>query len=248
MGGVWLPSTQHPLHPPFIWWAPFPSSVQQALVSTDNPSGSITNSDLELAGTIAHEATLAMVHDLRNCTIATFSDNTPAVAWGNKASTTTAGPASYLLCSSSLLQRQYRYLLQRFYIPGPANHLADVASQRFDLSNDALLAFLNSVAPHTQPWQMLHLLPVWLSRLTTDLQRRRHVWPSLTSVPPPKIVSGPTTGSLSPPSSAWTPFLRRWKTRYPSSASWRIEFGMDEPAAVVNESRLSAYVTRSWPS
>ena len=92
MGAIWLPSAQHPLHPPYVWRAPFPSSVQQALVSTDNPSGSITNSDLELAGTIAHEATLAAVHDLRHCTIATFSDNTTAVAWGNKASTTTAGP------------------------------------------------------------------------------------------------------------------------------------------------------------
>ena len=245
MGGVWLPSAQHPLHPPYVWRSPFPSSVQQALVSTDNPLGSITNSDLELAGTIAHEATLAAVQDLRHCTIATFSDNTPAVAWGNKASTTTAGPASYLLRSSSLLQRQYRYLSQRFYIPGPANHLADVASRRFDLSNDALLSFLNSVAPHTQPWQ---LPPAWLSRLTTDLQRRRHVWPSLASVPPPKIVSGPTTGSLSPTSSAWTPFLRPWKTRYPSSASWRTEFGTAVPAAVVNRYGLSAYVTRSWPS
>ena len=166
MGGVWLPSAQHPLHPPYVRRAPFPSSVQQALVSTDNPSGSMTNSDLELAGTIAHEAILSAVQDLRHCTIATFSDNTPAVAWGNKASTTTAGPASYLLRSSSLLQRQYRYLSQRFYIPGPANHLADVASRRFDLSNDALLSFLNSVAPHTQPWQMLQLPPAWLSRLT----------------------------------------------------------------------------------
>ena len=248
MGGVWLPSAQHPLHPPYVWRAPFPSSVQQALVSTDNPSGSITNSDLELAGTIVHEATLAAVHDLHHCTIATFSDNTPAVAWGNKASTTTAGPASYLLCSSSLLQCQHRYLSQRFYIPGPANHLADVAAWSFDLSNNALLAFLNSVAPHTQPWQMLHLLPIWLSRLTTDLQRRWHVWPSVTSVPPPKIVSRPTTGPLSPTSSAWTPFLRPWKTRYPSSASWRIEFRMAEPAAVVNWSGLSAYMTRSWPS
>ena len=248
MGGVWLPSAQHPLHPPYVWRAPFPSSVQQALVSTDNLSGSITNSDLKLAGTIAHEATLAAVHDLRHCTIATFSDNTPAVAWGNKASTTTAGPASYLLRSSSLLQHQHQYLSQRFYIPGPANHLADVASWRFDLSNDALLAFLDSVASHTQPWQMLHLLPVWLSQLTTDLQRRRHVWPSLASMPPPKIAYGPNTGSLSPTSLAWTPFLQPWTTRYPSSASWRIEFGTAEPAAVVNRSGLSAYMTRSWPS
>ena len=111
MGGVWLLSAQHPLHPPYVWRVPFPASVQQALVSTDNLSGSITNSDLELAGTIAIEATLAMVHDLRHCTIATFSDNTPTVAWGNKASTTTASPASYLRRSSSLLQHQHWYLL-----------------------------------------------------------------------------------------------------------------------------------------
>ena len=248
MGGVWLPSTQHPLHPLYVLRAPFPSYVQQALVSTDNPAGSITNSDLELAGTIAHEATLTAFHDLCHRTIATFSDNTPAVTWGNKASTTTAGAASYILCSSSLLQCQHRYLLQRFYIPGPANHLADFASRCFDLSNDALLAFLDSVAPHTQPWQMLHLLPIWLSQLTTDLQRRRHVWPSLASVPPPKIVSGPNTGSLSPTSSAWTPFLQLWKTRYPSSASWRIQFGIVEPVAVVNRSGLSAYMMISWPS
>ena len=106
----------------------------------------------------------------------------------------------------------------------------------------------NSVATHTQPWQMLHLPPAWLSWLTSDLQRRQHVWPSLASLPPPKIVSGPTTGSLSPTRLAWTPFLRPWKTRYPSSASWRIEFGMAKLGTVVNRSRLSAYMTRSWPS
>ena len=248
MGSVWLPSAQHPLHSPYLWWAPFPTFVQQALVSTDNPSGSITNSDLQLAGTILHEATLAVVHDLCHCIIATFSDNTSAVAWGNKASITIAGHASYLLHSSSLLQRQHQYLSQWLYIPGPANHLADVASWRFDLSNDALLAFLDSVAPHTQPWQMLHLPPIWLLQLPTNLQWRQHVWPSLTSVPPPKIVSGPNTWSFSLTSSAWTPFLQPWKTKYLSSTSWRTEFGTAEPAAVVNQSRLSTYVTRSWPS
>ena len=247
MGGVWLPSAQHPLHTPYVWRVPFPSSVQQALVSTNNPSGSITNLDLKLAGTIVQEVTSAAVHDLCHCTIAPLSDNTPAVARGNKASTTTVGPASYLLCSSSLLQHQHRYLSQRFYIPWPAMYLADVVSWHFDLSNDAHLAFLDSIASHMQPWQMLRLPPGWLSWLTTDLQRRRHIWPSLASKPPPKIASGPNTGSLSPTSSAWTPFLQPWKTRYPSSASWRIEFGTAEPDAAVNRSGLSAYVMRSWP-
>ena len=247
-GGVWLPSAQHPLHPPYGQQVPFPSSVQQALVSTDNPSGSITSSDLELAGTIVHEATLADVHDLCHCTVATFSDNTSAVAWGNKASTTTTSLASYLLHSSSLLQHQHWYLSQQFYIPWLANHLANVALRHSDLPNNAFLSFLDSVTSHTQPWQMLHLLPVWLSQLTTNLQRRWHAWPSLASVPPPKIISAPNTGYLSPTSSAWTLFLPPWKTRYPSSASWHTEFRTAEPAKVVNQSGLNVYVTRSWLS
>ena len=52
MGGVWLPSTgpYYPQHPPYIWWTPFPPQVQQELVTTTNPSGTITNLDLELVG------------------------------------------------------------------------------------------------------------------------------------------------------------------------------------------------------
>ena len=47
MGGVWLPSNDpyYPQHPPYIWWSPFPPRVQCELITTTNPSGTITNSD-----------------------------------------------------------------------------------------------------------------------------------------------------------------------------------------------------------
>jgi hypothetical protein len=43
---------------PLLWRAPFPKDIQLDIVSSKNPAGSITNSDLGLAGTIAqHDVT-----------------------------------------------------------------------------------------------------------------------------------------------------------------------------------------------
>ena len=191
---------------------------------------------------------MAQSHDLRELTVATFSEITPAVAWSTKGSVTTAGPVSYLLRTASLHQRAHRYISQRFYIPGPANALADLASQRFDLSNADLLATLNSRAPHSQPWQMLHLLPNMHLGLTTDLQQQWLAWPSLASVPAPKTDFGPTIGYRSQIPWAWTRFCRRWTTMSPSSVSLPTGSVMAAPAAVVTRSALNAYATRSWPS
>ena len=248
MGGVWFPPPGGHGHPPYVWREPFPSHIQSSLVSDRNPGGTITNSDLELVTTIGHVATLAKYHDLRELTVATFSDNTPAIAWGTKGSVTTTGPASYLLRTVSLHQRAHRYIAQRFYIPGPANVLADLASRRFDLSDAALLATLNSRAPHSQPWQMLHLPPDMRLRLITDLQRQRLAWPSLASVPAPKTDFGPTIGSRSRTPWAWTRFCRPWTTRSPSSVSSPTGSATVAPAEVVARSALNAYATRSWPS
>jgi hypothetical protein len=55
MGGVWLPATTNSHIPPLLWRAPFPPHIQARLVSTNNPQGTITNSDLELAGLLAHQ-------------------------------------------------------------------------------------------------------------------------------------------------------------------------------------------------
>ena len=207
MGGVWLPSPDpyYPQHPPYVWRTPFPPQVQQELITTNNPSGTITNSDLELAGAITHARTLAHHRDIRECTVAIFLDNTPAIVWGTKASTTTMGPATYLLRTASLHQWRHRYLLQHTYIPGPANVLANIALRRFDLSDDALLRLLTTLSPHAQNWRMLTTSPKLVSQLTCDLLWIRPDRPYLHNAPAPSTSSGPTTGCRTQNRWVWTP-------------------------------------------
>lgn len=51
LGGVWF----LPHQPPIVWRTPFPLPIQSALVTSDNRAGTLSISDLELAGTIAHK-------------------------------------------------------------------------------------------------------------------------------------------------------------------------------------------------
>ena len=247
MGGVWLPGPQS-LHPPLVWREPFPPAVQAQLVSFSNPHGTITNSDLELAGTLGHTAVLAPHFDLREQTLAICSDNTPAVAWQGKGAVTTQGPAAYLLRLAALHQRRHRYITQHSYIPGQANVLADMASRRFDLTDSALLSSLNALAPHSQPWTMLHLPPDVRSQLTSSLLRHRPDVPSLQVVPSRPTGSGPTIGFLTPNHLASrTPSSATSMTKFRYSECSPIVSETAEPVAVVTQSALNAYVTKYWP-
>ena len=79
MGGVWL--SGDPAFHPLVWREKFPLPVQIDLVSTTNPHGRITNSDLELAGQIAHLDVLSQNSDCRERTISILTDNISARSW-----------------------------------------------------------------------------------------------------------------------------------------------------------------------
>jgi len=97
MGGVWLPAVTNSNLKPTLWRARFPDSISNDLASWTNPAGSITNSNLELAGGIAQQDVLVQTVDCTGRTILPLGDNTPQVSWHLKGSTSTAGPAAYLL-------------------------------------------------------------------------------------------------------------------------------------------------------
>ena len=91
MGGVWFPPSlpvPNAIHPtakrrlqgPCLWRFPFPEEVQSHLVSTSNPTGSITNSDLELTGSITHDDVLATTVGVTHLTTYGMNDNSPTVA------------------------------------------------------------------------------------------------------------------------------------------------------------------------
>ncbi|EJK54567.1 hypothetical protein THAOC_25793, partial [Thalassiosira oceanica] len=82
---------------PILWRFKFPDDVAARLVSWSNPSGSITNSDLELAGVLGNNMILAQETDLTEQTSATGTDNLPALSWTTKQAVSSTGPASYLL-------------------------------------------------------------------------------------------------------------------------------------------------------
>ena len=52
VGGVWFGGSQ-PLAP-FVWFQDWEPSVQQQLISDDNPNGSLSISNLELCGILMH--------------------------------------------------------------------------------------------------------------------------------------------------------------------------------------------------
>ena len=137
MGGVYF----CPRGDPYVWRFPFPEDVQRCLVSFDkDPKGDITNSDLEQAGIQGQVTLMADQHDVRYCTIYNASDNTPAVSRTNKGAVTSDGAPAYLCNYACFHQRRHRYCHKAFYIPGPANVMADDASRLQHLSDDAFLA------------------------------------------------------------------------------------------------------------
>ena len=97
MGGVHFILTATGDIQPVLWRARFPARVSGSLLSFDNPKGDVTNSDLELAGSIAHLNILAQCADVQERTIHNLCDNTAAVFWQRKGATTTTGPPAHLL-------------------------------------------------------------------------------------------------------------------------------------------------------
>jgi hypothetical protein len=109
-----------------------PDIQSKDLVTWENPSGAITitNSDFELTGTIAHQDILACEVDVTVHTLLTFTDNKSVESWANKRSSTSRAAHAYLLRMKALHhQRHFGYKSDTNYISGPANCMADECSR-----------------------------------------------------------------------------------------------------------------------
>ena len=255
MGGVWFPPPhqgpplllQQPrasrLKHPILWRARFPPEIQSQLVSHSNPNGNVTNSDLELTGSIAQDdvltSALPSVAHLSTCT---FSDNTPAVSWKTKGSTSTLGPAAYLLQTAALHRRHHRYQNELHYLPGHLNAMADDCSRLWQLSDSQLLSYFNSHYPQGTTWKLHHLRPEMLSVLISNLQRKRSQPESYLLDQPKQSPPGPSGLRFATPLMS-TPFYRRWPilSRYSRSSAFVGE--TDESHPVANPTELARWRT-----
>jgi hypothetical protein len=184
MGGVWLPVDGHTA--PIVWRERFEPRISRALVTLDNPSGTLSISDLELAGMIAHKDVLAQASDVRERTIWLAGDNRAAVSWSTKGSSTSVAARAYLLRYNALHQRHHRYLARHHYIPGPVNAMADAASRRWDLSDTDFLTFFQHSFPQALSWHLHRLPSATNSALTGALCKKRRLdgFPD-SALPPP---------------------------------------------------------------
>ena len=167
-GGVWfLPNSA-----PVVWRASFPLAIQRELVTSGNSTGTLSKSDLELAGTVAHKHALVQISPataIAERPIWIAGDNRPSLVWATKGSATASTARAYLLRLNAL--HHYRYVPQHDFIPGKANVMADDASRRWDLSNDNLLTHFNFVYPQAITWTLLTLEPVMFSAVIGALLR-----------------------------------------------------------------------------
>jgi hypothetical protein len=152
MGGIYFDHTGRGHY----WRSAFPTKVQDALVSTNNPGGHITNSNLEQAALLAQVDVMAHSHPVRYATLENFSDNTPAVSRVCKGAVSAPGPASYLCQLASDHQRLHRYLHTASYIPGPQNAPANDTSRLQHLTNSSFHSHFQQQYPLPQAWLLVN--------------------------------------------------------------------------------------------
>ena len=93
-----------------VWQLRWPQRIANLLVTDANPEGTITNSDLELAGGLLHLEALAQTFDVRERTALSKTDNLNALFWQRKGSATTDKVPAHLLRMFGAHQRFHRYV------------------------------------------------------------------------------------------------------------------------------------------
>ena len=127
-GGIWCSGTQFLL--PFLWQVEWPQDIQDALITDNNPKGSITINDLELAGIVLNWMAMELSGvNLVHSHIATFCDNRSAVAWSYKMQTSKSKAAGKLLrlLGMHIHQRKASTVILS-HIAGEKNDMADIVS------------------------------------------------------------------------------------------------------------------------
>ena len=196
MGGVVFAEGKEPR----LWRAPFPPDIQKRVVSEDNPSGDLTNSDLEQAALLAGADVVASLYDVREATIASLSDNTPAISRKHKGAISADAPGAYLCRLSSLHRRHYRYAEETSHIAGDANSMADDASRLQHLTVPQLLTHFELHYPQATSWTFC--------QLDSEMERAIHL--ALSRKPEPALSWSRPSVPEQKLGRSGEPFATRW--------------------------------------
>lgn len=235
-GGVWFGQC---LTNPVVWRLGFPHEISSQVISEENPTGTITNSDLELAATMFQLAVLARITSLKHRRSGVLSDNSAAVYWVHRMAS-----RSQTNVSGSILRGMAMFLrtlesgpVTIAHTPGEDNVMADFASRSFvtypfPQDNEFLQEFKTRYPLPTKTWTLV-APPKSITRLVMSaLLGRRSALPDWTRAS--ESVSGPTgagiVGDLAPMStlsfgtcSSPTESISCWDLLSPSGVETTVE-------------------------
>jgi hypothetical protein len=237
----------------------WPDDIRDNVISESNPTGTLTNSDVELAAILIHHLVLERAMALRHVKTVTFSDNSPAVAWVSKMTTRAELDVSYnLLRGISMRQRvtgsvkpEVRHVEHDYNVP------ADIASRRVtgttgnesymnepstglaNVSDVHFVKYFNSRFPLSQnfSWQLVHPAPDLLCKVISTLRGRHSSLQQWTTKP--ELRAGPGGPPTVPPSTLPTRTFDDCRSRASSGSSWRLPPGFERgTSGVGNKSNM----------
>ena len=228
---------------PVVWRMPFARAITKLLVTQHNPQGTLTNTDLELVGSILQSEAAVQCFDMRERTHLQRTDNIGTLFWQRKGSTTTVKPAAQLLRFQAFHQRFHRHVTLHDYIPGDTNRAADDASRLQSLSNAEFLHHFNSTYPQKQSWRLWTLSPAMLSYLTSVLLST----PSALALPLLAPLPPIPTGKFGPTSAPNWPSTHSYKTCPILSSSSKPSSSATVPAKLHPNAALSEHEPLKMP-
>jgi hypothetical protein len=194
-----------------VWRAAYPPHIQTSLISTDNLTGTITNSDLGLAALVTGSVIAAQLASSTYPTVLIEADNTPAVAWTQKGSTTSTKANAYLLHNLARQRRANPFQLSVCFTPGATNTIADACSRLFHLSDVDFLNHINTTFPVQPCWTLVHPSSDMLSAVNSALLKKLQPLASPQAAAMPMTQHG-NSGKPSALNCAKTPTLPTSKT------------------------------------
>jgi len=181
VGGVVFGETEACI--PTVFRLEWPKEIQDQVITFTNKTGTLTNSDLEMAGLLLLWLVMeATVSNLKFKHVALFSDNSPSVSWVERMASQRSKVAGGLLRALALRMRVRRSSpLIPLHIPGQQNKIADLPSRSFGgtpewhcPTDTQFLTLFNDYfpLPQQQSWQLFHLSPEVSTRVISLLQMR----------------------------------------------------------------------------
>ena len=181
VGGVVFGEKSECVPTVFRW--EWPEDITSDVKSFANPNGSITNSDLEMAGILLLWLVMeAVCGPLQEKHVALFSDNSPSVAWVTRLASRKSLVAEHFVQALALrIKAQRTCPLTTLHIEGKRNAIADVPSRSFG-SNPAwhcptdseFLTLFNSTfpLPSQNSWTGFHLTSKIAMRVISTLRTK----------------------------------------------------------------------------